>query len=510
MAEPEKDQIGDGQDNFGQAAGKAIQAAKQFSHDAAAEAAVKGAEATANAAAAVVQAGAESGKAVAEIAAGTAAGGPLGAILSAAWAIRHSLFKVLVCICLFFLIIVILICSIPSIVLDSVFGLNGLPPAEGVTLESSYSEMSNAVSAVIDAGYDQSLARVEEIILDGGYDYDLSMDALINHAQSSADYDVCYILAAYSASLQQKGTSVEDMVAKLARISDQMFPVSYVERQQERLVPVSYSTYKPVTVTVVTRIESAGIVNNVPRYNYAAEQRRYYLPDEARESDEEITVPKYKAVSVKVPTYSGGKISGTRTETYYEADGDETLEPTTEIIKYVECTISPFDNSVILEAFGIDTSAQYPQFNLTYGEVIQNMANALKMTLYGTLGSGTSVPLTDAELIAFVNSLSCNDTRKHIVTTALSLVGKVPYFWGGKSEAGWNDEWNTPKLVTAAGSSSTGTIRPYGLDCSGFPRLGVKNRPWHQHSGRLLGAVHKLYSHFRSGASSRRSRFPPE
>ena len=468
MAEPEKDQIGDGQDNFGQAAGKAIQAAKQISHDAAAEAAVKGAEATANAAAAVVQAGAESGKAVAEIAAGTAAGGPWGAILSAAWAMRHSLFKVLVCICLFLLIIVILICSIPSIVLDSVFGLNGVPPAEEVTLESSYSEMSNAVSAVIDAGYDQSLARVEEIILDGGYDYDLSMDALINHAQSSAGYDVCYILAAYSASLQQKGISVEDMVAKLARISDQMFPVSYVERQQERLVPVSYSTYKPVTVTVVTHIESAGIVNNVPRYNYTTERRHYYLPDEARESDEEITVPKYKAVSVTVPIYSGSKISGTRTETYYEADGDETLEPTTEIIKYVECTISPFDNSVILEAFGIDTSAQYPQFNLTYGEVIQNMANALKMTLYGTLGSGTSVPLTDAELIAFVNSLSCNDTRKHIVTTALSLVGKVPYFWGGKSPPGWNDEWNTPKLVTAAGSSTTGTIRPFGLDCSGF------------------------------------------
>ena len=62
MAEPEKDQIGDGQDNFGQAAGKAIQAAKQISHDAAAEAAVKGAEATANAAAAVVQASTESGK----------------------------------------------------------------------------------------------------------------------------------------------------------------------------------------------------------------------------------------------------------------------------------------------------------------------------------------------------------------------------------------------------------------------------------------------------------------
>jgi len=51
---------------------------------------------------------------------------------------------------------------------------------------------------------------------------------------------------------------------------------------------------------------------------------------------------------------------------------------------------------------------------------------------------------------------------------ALSLVGRVPYFWGGKSAAGWNNEWNTPKLVTSAGSSSTGTLRPYGLDCSGF------------------------------------------
>ena len=76
--------------------------------------------------------------------------------------------------------------------------------------------------------------------------------------------------------------------------------------------------------------------------------------------------------------------------------------------------------------------------------------------------------MTDAELIAFVNNLNCSLTRKQLLSTALSLVGKVPYFWGGKSEPGWNDAWNTPRLVTAAGSSTTGTIRPYGMDCSGF------------------------------------------
>ena len=468
MAEPAKQQFGDGQDNFGQAAGQAAKAAKEVSKQAAAQAAAKGAEATANAAAATVQAGVEGGKAVAEIAAGTAAGGPWGAIISAAWAMRHTLYKILICLCLFLTILIILVVSLPSIVTESVFVLNGTQPDPNATLESSYSEMSDVVSGVIDDAYDLSLNRVEEIILDGGYDYDLSMDALINHAQSSAGYDVCYILAAYSASLQQQGTTVDDMVAKLNAVADQMFPVTYEVKTQERLVPVTYSTYKSVTVTVVTRIEAAGIVNGIPRYNYTTERKTYYLPDETKESEEEITVPAYKEVTVTVPVYSGGQITGTRRATYFEADGTEVLEPTIEIIEYAECTIHPFDNTVIADAFGIDMSAEYPQFKLTYGEVIQNMANALKMTLYGTLGNGTAVPLTDAELIAFVNRQNCNATRKHILTTALSLVGKVPYFWGGKSAAGWNDEWNTPKLVTSAGSSSTGTIRPFGLDCSGF------------------------------------------
>ena len=55
MSEPTKQQIGDGQDNFGQAAGQMAKAAKQASQ----EAAKKGAEATANAAAATVKAGVE-------------------------------------------------------------------------------------------------------------------------------------------------------------------------------------------------------------------------------------------------------------------------------------------------------------------------------------------------------------------------------------------------------------------------------------------------------------------
>lgn len=59
--------------------------------------------------------------------------------------------------------------------------------------------------------------------------------------------------------------------------------------------------------------------------------------------------------------------------------------------------------------------------------------------------------------------------RRAVVQHALSLVGKVNYFWGGKSLVlGWDSRWGRIELVWAAGSRTTGTYRPYGLDCSGF------------------------------------------
>lgn len=59
--------------------------------------------------------------------------------------------------------------------------------------------------------------------------------------------------------------------------------------------------------------------------------------------------------------------------------------------------------------------------------------------------------------------------RRAVVQHALSLVGKVNYFWGGKSLVlGWDSRWGQLREVTSEGSPTTGTYRPYGLDCSGF------------------------------------------
>lgn len=59
--------------------------------------------------------------------------------------------------------------------------------------------------------------------------------------------------------------------------------------------------------------------------------------------------------------------------------------------------------------------------------------------------------------------------RRAVVETACKLVGKVTYFGGGKSSViGWDSRWGTLRKVRADDNSTTGTYRPFGLDCSGF------------------------------------------
>ena len=56
-----------------------------------------------------------------------------------------------------------------------------------------------------------------------------------------------------------------------------------------------------------------------------------------------------------------------------------------------------------------------------------------------------------------------------VTESAVSLVGKVHYFWGGKYDKfGPDPSWGEPRTVTSEGSANTGKELPWGLDCSGF------------------------------------------
>lgn len=84
------------------------------------------------------------------------------------------------------------------------------------------------------------------------------------------------------------------------------------------------------------------------------------------------------------------------------------------------------------------------------------------------IGNLTAVSADAADILRNLPA-DLTPERREVIKTACSLVGKVNYFWGGKSLVmGWDSRWGTVQKVTADGSPSTGTYRPYGLDCSGF------------------------------------------
>ena len=81
-----------------------------------------------------------------------------------------------------------------------------------------------------------------------------------------------------------------------------------------------------------------------------------------------------------------------------------------------------------------------------------------------------------------------SEERVNVIAAAYSLVGKVGYFWGGKSTAlGTDSSWGSAATVTAEGSKSTGTLRAFGLDCSGFVTWSVINGYMDQDMQEIIG-----------------------
>ena len=231
MAESDKRQPGDGRDNPGNAAKQAANAAKEIGKNAGKQAAAKGTEAVANAAASSVKVGVAAGKGLSGKAAGAAAGGVWGAIIAAAWSMRHTLFKVLICICLSIVFLVVLIVSLPSIIFESLFDFDESGGTQDVY--AAYVQLTQRVDGCIFEGYTCAKERVEKIMSDEKYDTELSAAALVDGAEESLGFNAGYILAAYSASMEQRDTDINDLVFKLENYKAEMFPVTYEEKEAE-------------------------------------------------------------------------------------------------------------------------------------------------------------------------------------------------------------------------------------------------------------------------------------
>ncbi len=88
----------------------------------------------------------------------------------------------------------------------------------------------------------------------------------------------------------------------------------------------------------------------------------------------------------------------------------------------------------------------------------------------GGFGFIVEATYTPEEIAAMLANIDVDETRRAIVSNAISLVGKVPYYWGGKAT-----EFGVYPFSTSAGGKVGETVSPdekgrtlAGVDCYGF------------------------------------------
>jgi cell wall-associated NlpC family hydrolase len=132
-----------------------------------------------------------------------------------------------------------------------------------------------------------------------------------------------------------------------------------------------------------------------------------------------------------------------------------------------EKEIIRYHKIVYVDSLSAETMAIKYGFNKVELDVLKEVKSSSDLIM----PSNSKVYLSSEEIENIKSKLpdDIKIKREVLVKKALSLVDRVDYFWGGKSyDLGPDERWGTKMEVTSLGSSTTGTIRPYGLDCSGF------------------------------------------
>lgn len=144
----------------------------------------------------------------------------------------------------------------------------------------------------------------------------------------------------------------------------------------------------------------------------------------------------------------------------WKKDGTISIKLETETISYGIVTFNPLTGEELLNQYGITKESElYEDYERRY-ELIEYSFTTQNQSSFIAVSRND---LIDADTQAYINELlkQYNGTNTGvIIEVSTSLVGQVPYQWGGKSSmAGYDTSWFSFDLTTG---------EQKGLDCSGY------------------------------------------
>lgn len=282
---------------------------------------------------------------------------------------------------------------------------------ENEELKTYITNASNSLSEVFEENYKECEEEIKQSILQNGYDYELTMESFYENGNPFADADYVSYIAGY--------------IAVREKNKNNTLLLSDVNFLQCTLSENSIMEYEPVKLDQYTEDEDG----------FYEKHGSYYL---------------YEPMEVAV---------------YEETENGKYKKAGMQKIDLQQ--VKQFHGEIVLET--IDLYQLYEQFGCTYEEEdkkrVEEITNLLKNALEDTdisqsmmLSISQELNLSD-EIQTMLMNLKLDSNSYNIIQNAISLIGQVPYEWGGKAKNGEIDPtwWSIGK-----------NGKQKGLDCSGF------------------------------------------
>lgn len=280
-------------------------------------------------------------------------------------------------------------------------------------MQSKLYTLSQSMRYILSEQKEEVIKEINKEIVKNNWDYDLTMDS-IDTSKIFKDMDYIQLLSAY-------------MTAK-----------EYYEDHGR----TDFKLLKDIPLITYT-LTPKTVMEEIPQkiWQYRKLKEGVYV------KDKEV----YLLESGDAPVY---KKQG---DGYYDYIGDCKINLKKNEVKYAEAEMHIMDAAQLLDYYGVDKETQEKVLNQRVRKLSVNTGNK---QIYQSMFSKT--PLKQApvkseeEGVNYSNSL---DIRKDLIKVAKTLIGQVPYEWGGKAtKAGYDTSWWL---------FDENSVQQ-GLDCSGY------------------------------------------
>ncbi len=170
----------------------------------------------------------------------------------------------------------------------------------------------------------------------------------------------------------------------------------------------------------------------------------------------------------------------------YEKRGTITIKPQEDKIKYLLPAFKVLTPFALLDKYNLSDESKKKEYDEKL-EIIKNGGKKdreLSQSILVEKALGADVLSSDAKkYLKEIDYNSLSDNQKALLYTSVSLIGKVPYLWNGKSrKAGYDEEW--------WGINEDG--KQLGLDCSGYVQWIYRTAGFDEDIWKKIGSTYSI------------------